>query len=77
MVKKRETKKEVKKTKSLQDMRELVKQGLKKSYTRTALLALIDSEIDKFDNPNEHSIVLRLKKDAWLKIQDCVNKIRK
>ena len=58
-------------------MRALVKQGLKKSYTRTALLDLIDSEIDRFSNPNEHSMVLRIKKAEWLKVMDCVNKIKK
>jgi len=71
---KKSIKKEAKKVKSLQEMRKLVK-TLKRSYTRTSLLALIDSEIEKFHNPNEHSMVLRLKKKDWLKVMDCVNKM--
>jgi len=70
-------KKEQKKVKSLQEMKELVKGSLKKSYTRTALLALIDSEIIKFSNINEHSMVLRIKKRDWLRVMECVNKVKK
>ena len=48
-----------KKIKSLQEMREAVLKEMKKSYTRSAILELIDSEISKFSNPNDYSYVIR------------------
>jgi len=67
---------EAKKTKTLFEMRDAVKRSMKKSYVRTALLELIDNELDKFQNPNSQSMTLRIEKKEWLKIKDCVNRKR-
>jgi hypothetical protein len=55
----------------------MVKEGLKKSYTRTALLALLDGEISYFTKPNEHSMTLRITKKDWLRVMECVSRVKK
>ena len=48
-----------KKIKSLQEMRAAVLKEMRKSYTRSAILDLIDSEISKFGNDKDYSYIIR------------------
>ncbi len=66
-MKKTETKDAVQRhLKSLQEMLEWTRTH-KKSKTRDAVVKLIKTEMEKFKNPNEHSLVLRLPKSRALK----------
>ena len=64
---------EIKKLKTLPEMKKAVLKNMKKSYVRTAILDLIEHELKKFKNPNDQAMTLRIEKDEWIKIQKCIN----
>jgi len=77
MTKTKKISKEAKQMISIQESRAFIMKNLKKSYHRTEILKIIDREISRLKNPNEHVLILTIVKSKWKKVMKCIHELDK